>query len=605
MNSIGIALVWCILQVTTVSLMTGLLYVIVRRLRPAASASTLLSGIGIIAILSFLAFSPQPRWKHFPTHLPDSILGNSSTLKARAPATPIGANGQEMDSPEIRSSGTAPHGSLQLLQQTINEEIFTLRAAGIKNGWRWPATVAVLLFAATAMGWGWMLLGLSAVRRQRSRGQAVMETEISATLDGLRAELKCLTPIELRQSDDLVTAATIGWKQPAILLPVAWRQWTPGQLRAVLAHEVAHVRNRDFQSLLWGQAALVLHFYHPLVHWLISRLRLEQELVADAAAASVSGGQQQYLTVIAELALRQQDTSVLWPAQAFLPSKTTLLRRVAMLRDSKITIGRLSPVMRFVVVGVMLSFGLMAAGLREPAKQPISGTKKATKSSIASSAISSESQKQPQTMQSAIEAKSDCRNAQGELSSGKITKPNDCTPAVAVNPNHRETKYLDTKQGVLFSPHQEALTQVDSFNPYPKQTAGRTTIAENIGWGNIRVGMKREDLIKELGPPDDDSTYNWLRWRRFHIDCLFRENSPGALEVRLNQGFEEAIENGLRVGAPVEQVFEYYGAKPDFITNRNNGASKYEYSSKGILFWTYQGLVTQIVFFRPYHPKQL
>ena len=102
----------------------------------------------------------------------------------------------------------------------------------------------------------------------------------------LRAELGCRRPVEVRQSDDLATAATIGWRRPVLLLPPDWTTWTAAQQRAVLAHEIVHARSHDFIALLVGQFGLALHFYHPLLHWLMGRLRLEQELAADAAAAS-------------------------------------------------------------------------------------------------------------------------------------------------------------------------------------------------------------------------------------------------------------------------------------------------------------------------------
>ena len=98
----------------------------------------------------------------------------------------------------------------------------------------------------------------------------------------------------------------------------------------------------------------------------MNRLRLEQELAADAAAASVSGGQRQYLATIAELALHQQDRPLLWPARTFLPTRTTFLRRIAMLRDSKLRLDRLSPAARLTAVGAVLLCGLLVAGLRGP-----------------------------------------------------------------------------------------------------------------------------------------------------------------------------------------------------------------------------------------------
>jgi beta-lactamase regulating signal transducer with metallopeptidase domain len=530
MNSIGIALVWCVLQVTLVSLLTGLLYVIVRGLHPAASASVLFTGIGIIMILSFLAFSPQPRWKYFIEHSPDSILDKSPSLESKVSGASRAGNGQGTDSREMGSYRSVPHSRLGILWRIIDEEIFNFRPAGIKSGWRCPATVAALLFAAMALGWGWMILGLSAVRRQRLHGQAIADAELLEILDVLRAELGCPTPIELRQSDDLVTAATIGWRRPVILLPSEWKQWAPKQIRAVMAHEVAHVRNRDFLSLLIGQFALVLHFYHPLVHWLIRRLRLEQELAADAAAASVSGGRRQYLTTIAELALHQQDCSVQWPDRAFLPTKTTLLRRIAMLRDSKTTFSHISPAMRIVVVGAMLSCGLLAAGLREPGGQSTTQT-----------------------------------NEVREVS----------TPST-----------------------------VDLNGSNKQQQVRWDIIVEGVGWGNVRVGMAKEDLLRLMGPPDTGSTSNWLKWRQnYYIDCLLDAGAIRVSEIRFNAGFQGALANGLQIGSPMEQVIQSYGSKPDFITNRDNGAMKYEYSTKGLLFWAYQGRITQIVLFNPYRPN--
>ena len=44
-----------------------------------------------------------------------------------------------------------------------------------------------------------------------------------------------------------------------------------------------------------AQISVALHFYHPLAHWLAKRLRLEQELAADAWGAALSGGSPTYL----------------------------------------------------------------------------------------------------------------------------------------------------------------------------------------------------------------------------------------------------------------------------------------------------------------------
>src|SRR5262249_13136937 len=137
---------------------------------------------------------------------------------------------------------------------------------------------------------------------------------------------------------------------------------------AVLAHELAHVHRGDYLAGLAGQLSLALQFYHPLAHWLAARLRLEQELAADAWGARLSGGQSSYLAILAPMALRRDRRAVAWPARAFLPSHGTFVRRIDMLRKTKphrrvsLPIGA-----RVLTVGVLAAMGLLVAGLRGPA----------------------------------------------------------------------------------------------------------------------------------------------------------------------------------------------------------------------------------------------
>jgi beta-lactamase regulating signal transducer with metallopeptidase domain len=381
MNTIGIALLWCVVQVTLIGLLAAGLYLVARRLRPAAAASVVLTGLATVVVLSLFVLSPWPRWTihrlttppaaldSAPVSLPTEQGAKTARLDNSRPSSagegqPVKTSGGNAVSIKNRPS------SATILWQTLLDELAAPQAAAQSDAWRWPAVMAVLLLAAMACGLGWLLLGVAAVRWQRLRSRPVVDGPLLALVEVLRAELGCRRRVEVRQSDDLTTAATIGWRRPVLFLPADWTTWTVAQRRAVLAHEIVHARSHDFIALLLGQIGLSLHFYHPLLHWLIGRLRLEQELAADAVAASVSGGQRQYLLTIAELALRRQDRPLFWPARSFLPTQTTFLRRIAMLRDSKVRIDRLSPVTRLITVGAVLLCGLLVAGLRGPAGQP-------------------------------------------------------------------------------------------------------------------------------------------------------------------------------------------------------------------------------------------
>jgi Zn-dependent protease with chaperone function len=85
-------------------------------------------------------------------------------------------------------------------------------------------------------------------------------------------------------SPDCACPITLGWWRPAIVLPSSWPEWPAAELRAVLAHERAHVRRRD--PLIHTLAAFnrCIFWFHPLAWWLEHRLAALAEEACDAAA---------------------------------------------------------------------------------------------------------------------------------------------------------------------------------------------------------------------------------------------------------------------------------------------------------------------------------
>jgi hypothetical protein len=81
-----------------------------------------------------------------------------------------------------------------------------------------------------------------------------------------------------------------------------------------------------------AQFGLALHVYHPLAHWLVARLQLQQELAADRVAARLSGSRRDYLKVLATMWLRQDEIGFRTLARTFLPAENLLSRRITMLR---------------------------------------------------------------------------------------------------------------------------------------------------------------------------------------------------------------------------------------------------------------------------------
>ena len=192
----------------------------------------------------------------------------------------------------------------------------------------------------------------------------VKDPRVTSCLEILQAQLRYKTPIEVRENSQIQSAAVVGWRKPVLLLSADWKQWNADQLQSVMAHEVAHISRDDYFINLLAQLSLVLHFYHPLVHWLVARMRLEQELAADALAANAVGGANVYLKAIGELALSQSKEHVAWPVQAFLPTRGTFLRRIEMLRGMGTISDRVPNAWRLGSLGVLVGVMLLAVGLR-------------------------------------------------------------------------------------------------------------------------------------------------------------------------------------------------------------------------------------------------
>lgn len=155
----------------------------------------------------------------------------------------------------------------------------------------WSFSLQILL------AWGWLTgtgaVLLSAFFRQR-RFDRYLLTRRQANDPHLRSILRSLsalagvtTPI-VRLMPAGTTPAVVGIRQPQILLPEGWQsRFDQRSLRHVLLHELLHVKKHD---LLWNWAAIAvqaLHWFNPLVWFVVSRFQSDRELRCDAGSLAL------------------------------------------------------------------------------------------------------------------------------------------------------------------------------------------------------------------------------------------------------------------------------------------------------------------------------
>ncbi len=368
MNALGMFLLGAAVRGAGLVAIAGVVGWAFRRKGPAASAwmglATLVGMVGVAA----LGASPWPRWEILGSAGADGPAAMRADVATARPAL-VGAPAAPAGGPEVAA---APG-----VQPTDEGLVGAMRALGValmrpapvaeRADWGWPGWIAAAAIAVVAAGLGRFALGLAAVGALRRGSRPVDDPDLLELASVLRQRLGVKPPVELRVAPGLAMPATIGWRRPLVLLPEDWPTWDDRERRVVLAHELAHIRRNDYLAGVWAQLSLALQFYHPLAHRLARRLRLDQELAADAWGAALAGGNRTYLATLARLALRNEPRPVGWAARSFSPARGTFLRRIEMLRDAHdVSPAPLSRRSRAIALGGLALAVLALAGLRGP-----------------------------------------------------------------------------------------------------------------------------------------------------------------------------------------------------------------------------------------------
>ena len=239
------------------------------------------------------------------------VAGTGLALMAIAPIVTAVA-GVDFLGPSVRSPLTRAIDSTIALSTLLDWRAFVVRAAAIV--WLVGVVVSALRLAAD-----WR-------RAQALRARALLDAgrDVREAVADLRARMAVDTDVDVWSSARASVPMVLGWRRPVILVPLsALRALRTDQLRAVLAHELAHVTRGDYLANLCQMAADTLLFYHPAAWWLSRRIRTEREYCCDDAAVAVGGDAGSYARALATLDDARGETRL-----AVAAASGTLLDRV-------------------------------------------------------------------------------------------------------------------------------------------------------------------------------------------------------------------------------------------------------------------------------------
>ena len=128
--------------------------------------------------------------------------------------------------------------------------------------------ITALWLLGAALSLAQMAFGWSVVARMRRKAPPLHLDEFASLA----------TNVELRQGPPGSMPITYG---KTILLPPDALTWSADRRRAVLLHELAHVRRHDSASQFFARFALVAYWWHPLAWFAWSQFLKERERAAD------------------------------------------------------------------------------------------------------------------------------------------------------------------------------------------------------------------------------------------------------------------------------------------------------------------------------------
>jgi len=136
-------------------------------------------------------------------------------------------------------------------------------------------------------------------------------------------------------SDSCVAPVTVGWLNPAVILPECWRRWPQAQLNAVLTHEGEHARRRD--PLMQWLALLnrAVFWFHPLAWWLELRLSALAEEACDAAVLARGHDPFEYSEYLLQIARAMQRTGARVNVMGMAMPGASLPRRIRRILEGR------------------------------------------------------------------------------------------------------------------------------------------------------------------------------------------------------------------------------------------------------------------------------
>jgi bla regulator protein BlaR1 len=167
--------------------------------------------------------------------------------------------------------------------------------------------------------------------------------------------------IQLLESGVVKVPVVMGVLKPVILLPLGLLAHLPAdEIEAILLHELAHIKRRDYFMNLLQSFAETIFFFNPALMWLSSMIREERENCCDDIAISITNSKTKFINAL--IAFQEYNFSTPSYTVGFPGKKNQLLNRVKrIISDRNKTLNATEKSLLTFGMGVFILFSFAAA----------------------------------------------------------------------------------------------------------------------------------------------------------------------------------------------------------------------------------------------------
>jgi TonB family protein len=185
--------------------------------------------------------------------------------------------------------------------------------------------LGLILAAGIFLRFVWLMIGFFRLHLFHRKSCMFLEEQAAVRDMQWRTGVR----VSLLLSHEIDSPVTYGLRTPKIILPLSFKNLSEPCQKAVLCHELLHVRRYDWILIVVEEIISSIFWFHPAIWWLRNRIHLTREQAVDHEVVQLTGSKKPYLDSLLEFAQAQGRPKAV-PAPLFLKERH-LVQRVALL----------------------------------------------------------------------------------------------------------------------------------------------------------------------------------------------------------------------------------------------------------------------------------